>query len=290
MTVQIEVREETAVKLQAMANALQLSLDDYLTSIAAYIPPPILPTPLSIDPAFAMTFRDYLSLNAAERKAVALDVQERYRDWIERELKSRRATWMIVLGGKIMESSPDLADYPVPEQLLKLGKEHDLVPFVFSRPPLFEELSWSALSAGDFYPTLALTIGANDWEHAQLLAQGQQLNADFDTGSPYLFLSWDWLLAAGLVEATPVDFPQAWHHLGRRYVYYTRLLRIGIAAEDGVTRSLPVACECVEGWDQSPLGEVNPARLALAGRNLLLGFPLIVELNGKERKTVVAQC
>jgi hypothetical protein len=38
MTVQIEVREETAMRLQAIADALQLSLDDYLARIAALVP------------------------------------------------------------------------------------------------------------------------------------------------------------------------------------------------------------------------------------------------------------
>lgn len=244
----------------------------------------------SDDPAFTLAFRDYLSLSATERSAMAFDLQERCWDWIKQRLDVHRAAWIMVIGGQVVESSSRLDDYPTPERLMKLGKEHDLVPFVFSRPPLFEEISWSALPGNDFYPTLALTIGAGEWEHDQLLAQGRDLIADFDTGSPYLFLNWDWLLSAGLVTATPVDFPQAWHHLGRQYVYYTRSLRVGVADEGGTTRSLEVACECVEGWDQSPLCEVNPARLALAGRNLLLGFPLTVELNGAERRTVVTQC
>lgn len=34
MTVQIEVREETAIKLQAIATNLRLSLDEYLSSVA----------------------------------------------------------------------------------------------------------------------------------------------------------------------------------------------------------------------------------------------------------------
>jgi hypothetical protein len=242
------------------------------------------------DPAYTMTFRDYLSLSGAERRDMALDLQERYRDWLGRQLDLHRAAWIAVIGGQVVESSPRLDDYPTPERLMKLGTEYNRIPFVFSRPPLFEEISWSVLPGNDFYPTLALTIGAGDWVHDQLLAQGRDLIADFDTGSPYLFLSWDWLLSAGLVTATPVDFPQAWHHLGRQYVYYTRFMRVGIADGSGTRRSLEVACECVEDWDQSPLCEVNPARLALAGRNLLLGFPLTVELNGAERRTVVARC
>jgi len=38
MTVQIEVRAETAMRLQAIADALQLSLDHYLSRIAALVP------------------------------------------------------------------------------------------------------------------------------------------------------------------------------------------------------------------------------------------------------------
>jgi hypothetical protein len=38
MTAQIEVREETATRPQAIADALRLSLDDYLARIAALVP------------------------------------------------------------------------------------------------------------------------------------------------------------------------------------------------------------------------------------------------------------
>jgi hypothetical protein len=142
MTVQIEVREETAAKLQAIANAMQLSLDDYLAKIATHIPPQTSPSPLSDDPAFTMAFRDYLSLSAAEHRAVALDLQERNRGWLKRQMELHRAAWIMVIGGQVVESSPRLDDYPTPERLMKLGTEHDLIPFVFSRPPLFDEISW----------------------------------------------------------------------------------------------------------------------------------------------------
>jgi hypothetical protein len=94
-----------------------------------------------------MAFQDYLSLSAAERRAMALDLQERSRDWLKRQLEFHRAAWIMVIGGQVVESSSRLDDYPTPEWLIKLGTERDLVPFVFSRPPLFEETSWSALHA-----------------------------------------------------------------------------------------------------------------------------------------------
>ncbi len=249
---------------------------------------PVAPqTASSADPAWTMTFQTYLSLSGTERRELVLEVQERNRDWIAQQLKAHRAAWILVCGGKVIESSTDLNDYPSPQRLMQVGQEQDRIPFVFSRPPFFEETVWTALQSNDFYPALPLSVGAEDWDHTSLLAQGRSLTADLDTGSPYLFFSWEWLLSENLVTPTPVDFPQTWTHLGRQYVYYTRTLRVGVADEGGTVRSLPIACECVEDWQSSPLCEVNPARLALAGRNLLLQFPLTVELNGSARVTRV---
>lgn len=45
MTVQIEVREETAVRLQAVAAQLKLSLDEYLARMADLVAPAIEPKP-----------------------------------------------------------------------------------------------------------------------------------------------------------------------------------------------------------------------------------------------------
>ncbi|MBP6823444.1 MAG: hypothetical protein KA368_17980 [Acidobacteria bacterium] len=41
MTVQIEVREETVLRLQAVAETLKLSLDDYLARVAELVPNPL---------------------------------------------------------------------------------------------------------------------------------------------------------------------------------------------------------------------------------------------------------
>ena len=45
MIVQIEVKAETAAKLQAIAQALQLSLDEYLGKVMGLIPWPTTPVP-----------------------------------------------------------------------------------------------------------------------------------------------------------------------------------------------------------------------------------------------------
>lgn len=43
MTVQVEIKSETAAKLQAIAAALQLSLDGYLEKVAELVPLPVTP-------------------------------------------------------------------------------------------------------------------------------------------------------------------------------------------------------------------------------------------------------
>jgi hypothetical protein len=241
----------------------------------------------SDDPAWAMSFPTYLSLGDQERRALLLAVQERNRPWIAQQLTAHRAAWILVCGGTVIESSADLNEYPSPQRLMQVGHDSNRIPFVFCRPPVFEESPWVVVDRNDCSPTLALWVGAGEWDHPTLLAQGRPLTADCDTGSPSLFVSWEWLLAEELVVPTPVDFPQAWHHVGRQYAYDTRSLRVGVTDEGGTMRSLPIVCECVEDWHQRPLCEVNPARLALAGRNVLLMFPLTVELNGSARTTRV---
>jgi len=44
---------------------------------------------------------------------------------------------------------------------------------------------------------------------------------------------------------------------------------------------------CVRDWQKSSLCLVNPNRQALAGRNVLLKFPITVELNGEKKLTRV---
>lgn len=109
-----------------------------------------------------MTFQKYLSLGDRKRRDLVLEVQERSRDWIAQPLDAHQAAWILVCGGKVIESSNDLNDYPFPERLMKIGSERDQIPFVFNRPPLLEEVSWSSLEGNDFYPTLPIAVKCSD--------------------------------------------------------------------------------------------------------------------------------
>jgi hypothetical protein len=62
-------------------------------------------------------------------------------------------------------------------------------------------------------------------------------------------------------------------------------LLIGAWSEDGLVKAREFSALCVRDWRQSPLCLVNSDREALAGRNLLIEFPLRLELDGARRVT-----
>ncbi|MGH7599839.1 MAG: hypothetical protein ACREOI_26080 [bacterium] len=107
---------------------------------------------------FEIPYDEYLAFSDAEREALQWRVYHEHREWYEAKLKARRAQWMIVCGGKIVEFSKTLADFPAPEKLQAMGKECVFIPFVFVPKPLIEESAWSVLDEDGFYPTLTFSV------------------------------------------------------------------------------------------------------------------------------------
>jgi len=103
---------------------------------------------------FDIAYDDYLKFSDAEREALQWRVYQQHQARYEKELKSRRAQWMVVCGGKIIAFSKALDDFPSRKKLEELGKAHKAIPFVFVPKPLIEESTWSNLGEEDFYPTL----------------------------------------------------------------------------------------------------------------------------------------
>lgn len=68
-----------------------------------------------------------------------------------------------------------------------MAEEHDEIPYVFARNPIIEETAWSDLGGGDFYPTLSVRVGAEEWDEDTVQTSGLSFTTDFDTSSPNLF-------------------------------------------------------------------------------------------------------
>jgi hypothetical protein len=236
---------------------------------------------------FAIPFDTYLAMSEDERAEVAFRAYIILDRWIERELKARQAQWMLVCGGEILESSAKLIEYPSREKLMTIGKDRGVIPFVFIRAPLIEESNWSVLSDSDYYPTLPITGGRFRVTKEKLVADGIVIEADFDTGSPHLLLDYNQMLSNDVVDPMP-SYQEHFHpHLGEYLRCYLLPIQIGVTDASGQMVTKEFGAFLVRNWRQTSLCWVNPDREALAGRNLLLEFPLKVELDGEKKTTRV---
>jgi len=66
---------------------------------------------------FEIPYDEYLAFSDVEREALQWRVYREHHDRSEAELKARRAQWMIVCGGEIIEFSRILDNFPTPEKL-----------------------------------------------------------------------------------------------------------------------------------------------------------------------------
>ncbi len=230
---------------------------------------------------FEIPYDEYARFSNQEREDLQWRVYREHHEWAETELKTRRAQWMIVCGGKIVEFSRTLDNFPTQEKLQAFGKEHGFIPFMFVPKPLIEESTWSALGEDDFYPTLTFSVAGKNQEGSTTI------NADLDTGSPHLFVDYDQLLEADAIDFRPNAEAFIQQHLGEYYRFHIMPLQVAIMDESGNYFMQRVHAYCVRDWQKSSLCLVNPNRQALAGRNVLLKFPVKVELDGKKKTTRV---
>lgn len=89
----------------------------------------------AIGEPFAVSYETYNAMTAEEK----LDLQGRawnlHGAGITNELDARRAAWLVRIGDTTAGSGDSLDSFPTDAQLAALGTQHDLVPFVFTRPP-----------------------------------------------------------------------------------------------------------------------------------------------------------
>lgn len=239
------------------------------------------------DRRFMIPFEDYLRLSEEECDDVQELAYEEHRDWLYAELDKRRAKWILICAGQIVDSSTTLQTYPTEERMEQLGRQLGFAPLVFIANPIIEESSWTALPESDFYPGMPIIVGAASWKLNDMVQSGLQINADFDTGSGNTMLDYDGLRSVNIIPSQRFKRHQSAYHLGRMYSCYFLPVQIATVDEDGGITAKVVSALCVRDWQRSPLCLVNPFRRALAGRNVLLELSLRVELNGRNRITKI---
>ncbi|BCM91420.1 phosphoribosylformylglycinamidine synthase subunit PurS [Abditibacteriota bacterium] len=91
-------------------------------------------TPGGVTDPFQVDFRSYEAMPTEAKMALRTLALRKYGTWIEGQLKGRSAAWVLCLGQDVLESGPTIDSYPSDQHLLKMGIQHDRVPWVFTRP------------------------------------------------------------------------------------------------------------------------------------------------------------
>lgn len=212
---------------------------------------------------------EYLEMSDEKKMRIDNRIWRKHRAWILKELKRRRAEWVLICGHRVVRSSASYEKLPTEKQLRRVAAKTKLAPFIFCRPSLIEESSWSSVGTTknpDYYPTIMLEINDVSW------------NADFDTGAQVTCVS---------DKVVGIDFQSprsaAVIH-NREYLAYRQLASVKIKDEDGlevVKRNFPL--KVIQKWERSNFVLVNKGRKILAGRDLLLNIPMEVRLEGNPK-------
>jgi phosphoribosylformylglycinamidine synthase len=89
---------------------------------------------IGITDPFTVDFRSYQGMPTEAKLALRTLALRKHGAWIEKQLSSQRAAWILCIGLEVLESGLSLDTYPTDQHLLKLGVQRDLVPWVFTRP------------------------------------------------------------------------------------------------------------------------------------------------------------
>jgi len=245
------------------------------------------PKTLLEDERFLISFEDYLALSDEDGEKLKLLAYEKYQHWIYDELAKRRARWMLVCGGEIIEWSPTLNDYPAREKRHSIGRQMGYAPWTFIANPVSEESYWAALPDNDFYPTISIAFGAENWSLEDVMKKGLEFDADLDTGSGNMMLDYSLMRSKNILENQYGQETESGKHLGFSYSCYVLPVQVAITDETEKITSKVISAVCVRNWQQSSFCLVNPLRKALVGRDLLVKLSLRVELDGGNRTTKI---
>ena len=83
---------------------------------------------------FTIDFRSYEAMTTDAKLALKTLALRKYGSWIENQLKTRRAAWILCVGQEVVESGAGLDSYPSDQSLLRYGVDKQLVPWVFTKP------------------------------------------------------------------------------------------------------------------------------------------------------------
>ena len=236
--------------------------------------------------ARAGTFKPF-EVSAAERDSMTPEeLTALYDSLVEEnrrlimEALRRGSRYIVLCDGKVVYASNR---EPSDEEIRSIERNLGKICYVLTED-LIEESRWIPIADGDYYPTIDVFIGSAEWDEEEVFHRGLKITSDFDTGNPDVAAFYN--EGISLIQPTTTYIMRRAFHLGRHYDYYLITLKIGIDDAKGVKRCITKPCRSVLSWtkiERNPFLLANPKRKGFVGRDLMLAFPLNIQLSGKTK-------
>ena len=124
---------------------------------------------------FEMSFEEFSQLTEEKQWQIRQRVFEEKKAWIEEQLKAHQAEWILVVGGKVEQSSSTLDDLPTKSEAYEIGKAKGFAHYLFVRDALIEETAsspWAQVTEKDYYPTIQVYVGKQRRDNERALQIG----------------------------------------------------------------------------------------------------------------------
>lgn len=233
---------------------------------------------------FDITLSEFNTLSLHDVKELQTIAYEMCKDLIEQAWKEGLRQ-LILCDGKIIYETRDIHD--ISNELVEgIAKEWNKACYIFSSPDMVEDFDWTIVDDHDSYPTLGVYLGTKDSEENEIVNNTFPINADLDTGNPYLRVFDSNQLSEALTSFTPLEMRQG-EHLGKSYTYFHKELKICVKDQAGKIHSTIKDTRIVKDWKGCALLRTSPNRIGFIGRDLIRDLVVGVELNPLKKTTRV---
>jgi len=227
--------------------------------------------------------QEYLSWTDDRQEQYQSDAENLNAKWSGKKMRDLNAMWLIVIDGKVVASGYTLRTFPFEEEFDALCEKTGKYPFVLFGPLMLaieETRVWhSTVAPNDSYPTIRVNVKTDKSE--------LELEADFDTGAMDTYLDFSIFKQQGAMALTETNLKKHSSHLGRKYSYTAKSIWLEVKDKNEHQRRIRTNAICVENWRNSPFVIINPTRVALVGRDTMLGLQPMILLDFAKRQTTV---
>ncbi len=222
-------------------------------------------------------------------------IGKKYGKWIDSLFEACSTNNVVICKGELV-STDALQD----NEIDNIEMQKDAVCYIFIKSELVEEVkssNWGQeerpsnspsssqeleMLKGQYhlnYPTIPILIANKTWTEEEISKKQIELNADFDTGNPYLLCFNSAYIQCLMYQGQRHPKLRYETHLGRKYTYCYMEVKIGLIDGDNNKEYEVFVGRFISDWESSPFMLLNNSREAFVGRALWTKLNFLLNLD-----------